>query len=170
MTAVTLPSALLRSFLTTVRLFLRRIPAFIFMIGLTAAGIAEAAGSKKDPIFDEDRIHKVSVFSFMQSLSRGGKSYPVLVTLNVRGPKNLTTFCDNQPKVNEAVLGVLSQDRGKANKKAVLRAIKMPLRKAVNRVLTGKPVRKVVTRAGRTPAEFGPDLMKTKRACKAIHG
>jgi hypothetical protein len=104
----------------------------------------------------------------MHSLSGGGSSYPVLVTLNVKGPKALTEFCDNQPKISEAVLGVLSQDRGKANRKSALRSIKIPLKKAVNRVLVGKPVRKVNTRAGRTPAEFGPDLMKTKRACKAI--
>ena len=84
--------------------------------------------------------------------------------MRVKGPKALASFCDNQPKVNEAVLDVLSQDRGKSGKKAALKSIKSPLRKAVNRVL------KVLARTGRTPVEFGPDLMKTKKACKAIQG
>ena len=94
----------------------------------------------------------------------------MLVTLNVRGPKALAQFCDNQPTVNEAVLSVLSRDRGKLGRGAILNSVKAPLRKAINRVLKGKPVRKVDTRAGRTPAEFGPDLMKTRKACKAIQG
>lgn len=139
---------------------------------MVLAGFAAgaAAAKKTDPIFDENRIHKVSVFSYMQSMSGRGPSRPVLVTFNVKGPQALVEFCDNQPSVNEAVLDVLSRDRGRAGKKAVLKSVKSPLKKAVNKVLTGKPVRKVHTRTGRTPADFGPDLIKTKRACKAVQG
>ena len=141
------------------------------LFGLVAGAHAETTPTKKkDPIFDENRIHKLSVFSYMQSMGGRGPSQPVLVTMRVKGPKALASFCDNQPKVNEAVLDVLSQDRGKSGKKAALKSIKSPLRKAVNRVLKGKPVRKVLARTGRTPVEFGPDLMKTKKACKAIQG
>lgn len=171
MKAVTVVKEFLSSALSGLRALFGMLTLLFAVASLSAGAFAEAPPAKKKaPIFDENRTHKVSVFSFMQSLSGRGASYPVLVTLNVKGPKALTEFCDNQPRVNEAVLGVLSRDRAATDRNAALRSIKAPLRKAVNGVLPGKPVRKVSTRTGRSPAEFGPDLVKTKKACKAIRG
>jgi hypothetical protein len=141
-------------------------------IGLGLAGTAAAAGSepqaRKNPMLDENRRHDLSVFSFMSS-PRG--QTPVLITLNVKGPKALTSFCEFQPKVDEAVLGVMMQaPSDQRDEKKALAAIQGPLRQAINEVLPGKPVRKVLTRSGRTASEFGPDLLRTKDACKAVDG
>lgn len=171
MNMMTRATSFLISVAAGIRAFAGIVVGMTVLCGFAASAAAEAPPpKKKDPIFDENRIHKISVFSYMQSMGGRGPSRPVLVTLKVKGPEALAKFCDNQPSVSEAVLDVLSRDRGKVAKKAALKSVKSPLRRAINKVLKGKPIRKVNARAGRTPAEFGPDLMKTKRACKAIQG
>lgn len=171
MNMMTRATSFLNSVAVGIRAFVGTVVGVVVLCGFVTSVAAEAPPpKKKDPIFDENRIHKISVFSYMQSRGGSGPSRPVLVTLKVKGPEALVKFCDNQPSVSEAVLDVLSRDRGKVAKKAALKSVKSPLRKAINRVLKGKPVRKVDARAGRSPAEFGPDLMKTKRACRAIRG
>ncbi len=78
-------------------------------VALTLIGSAEASDAPKarpNPMLEEDRVHDLSVFSFMSS-PRG--QAPVLITLNVKGPKALTSFCEFEPKVNEAVLNVMMQ-------------------------------------------------------------
>ena len=144
--------------------------AVVSVVFAASAAAETPPPKKKDAIFDENKIHQVSVFSYMQTMGGRGPSQPVLVTLNVKGPEALAEFCDNQSSVNEAVLQILSRDRGRAGKKAVLKSVKKPLQKAVNRVLAGKPVKKIETRSARTPAEFSREMTHTRKACKAIQG
>jgi hypothetical protein len=144
-------------------------------IALSLAGNAAAADSepkaRKNPMLDEDRRHDLSVYSFMNELGDRRGETPVLVTLNVTGPRALTSFCEFQPRVNEAVLGVMMQGAPvRGDEKKMLAAIESPLKLAINDVLPGKPVRKVVTRSARNASEFGPDLLRTEKACKAVGG
>ena len=88
-----------------------------------------------------------------------------------RRPKALTSFCEFLPKVNEAVLGVMMQGSPvKGDERKALTVLQGTLKQAINDVLPGHPVRRVVARAARSASEFGPDLLKTKNACKAIDG
>ena len=136
-----------------------------------AAAAESAPKARKNPMLDENRRHDLSVFSFMNDLGNRRDQAPVLVTLKVKGPKALTSFCEFLPKVNEAVLSVMMQGPPvRGDEKKILAAIEAPLKKAVNDVLPGHPVRRVVTRSAMSVSEFGPDLLKTKNACKAIDG
>ena len=169
-------SSRFRNFLSACRPFAGLLAALAVSCGiaLSLAGTAMAADAptaRKNPMLDEGRQHDLSVFSFMNDLGGRRGEVPVLVTLNVTGPKALTSFCEFLPKVNEAVLGVMMQGAPVGgDEKKVLTALQGTLRQAINDVLPGHPVRKVATRSARTASEFGPDLLKTKNACKAVDG
>ena len=66
---------------------------------------------------------------------------PILVTLNIRGPEGLFTFCEYRPKIFEAVLNIVTDDQvATGARKVVLKDMEPQIMEAVNYSLTGEPV------------------------------
>ena len=165
----------------------RGIAAFLLGMMLMGSAAVDAVASssepvkKIDPLLEEDRIHRLSIFSYMPPLTRGRflkrrKRYiPILITLNITGPKGLHAFCEFRPRINEAVLNVVTDDNGATDelisteqRPADLQDMKDQILKAVNFSLPGAPVSSLDARAGRSPADFGKDMHETNVVCKKL--
>lgn len=153
----------------------RGVTAFLFGILLvgSSAGGAIASGSepvkKVDPLLQEDRVHKLSIFSYMQPLERDGRSVPIMVTLNIIGTKGLQTFCEYRPMIFEAVLNIITDEQVSAgDRRAVLADMKGQMLEAVNYSLPDAPVSSIDVRAGRSATEFGRDIVRTNRVCRKL--
>jgi hypothetical protein len=149
----------------------------VFLFGMMLLGSAaqsvNAADSepvkKIDPLLEEDRVHKLSVFSYMQPLQRGGRAAPVLVTLSIVGPEGLRTFCEYRPMIHEAILNVVTDDQvSTGDRQAVLEDMKVQMLEEVNYSLPGEPISSVDARAGRSASEFGQDIVHTNMICKKL--
>ncbi len=156
---------------------LRRPAAFLtglIIIGGAAidAFAADAEPAKKiDPLLEEDRVHKLSIFSYMQPLKRGQDSVPVLVTLNIKGPKGLRTFCEFRPRIFEDVLRIVTDDQVvTGGRQAVLEDMKVQMLEAVNHSLPDAPVSSIDAKAGRSASEFGKEIVQTNGICKKLDG
>jgi len=155
----------------------RGVAAFLLgtMLVCGAAAKAVASGSepvkKIDPLLEEDRVHKLSIFSYMQPLERRGRPVPILVTLNIKGPQGLRTFCEYRPKILEAVLTIITDDQVMAgDRKALVKDLNDHMLEAVNYALPGAPVSGIAARAGRSASEFGMDIVHTNKICKKLDG
>ena len=144
----------------------------LMLIGGLSAKVTAAEGEpvkKIDPLLEEDRVHKLSVFSYMQPMRRGGRSVPVLVTLNIKGPKGLETFCEYKPMIFEAVLNVITDDHvSTGNRDALLEDMKVEMLEAVNYSLPGQPISSIDARTGRSASEFGRDVSQTIGICRKL--
>lgn len=143
------------------------------MLGCILAANAAAEDAKPakkiDPLLLEDTIHKLSVASFLQSFSRGGRSVPILVTLSIKGPKGLQSFCELRPRISEAVLNVVTDDQViGVNRKNRMSDVRAHLLDAVNEALPDAPVSSIDTKTGRSPSEFGKEMIHTSRTCKKL--
>lgn len=114
---------------------------------------------------EEDKIHALSVYSFIQSLRRRSWPRPVLVTVNVKGRAALEEFCYHQPRILEAVLRVVGWGkprRGGTN------AYREPLLQAISKILPDATVQGLEIRIAWAVASFGPALLETRKICKAL--
>lgn len=126
---------------------------------------------KIDPLLEEDRVHKLAIFSYMQPLERGGRPVPILVTQNIKGPEGLRTFCEYRPMIFEAVLQVITDDEvSTGDRNAVLADMKIQMLEAVNYSLPGEPISSIDARAGRSASEFGKDIHQTNLVCRKLDG
>ena len=145
--------------------------ALVVSDGAVAAGGPSGQGKdakQKDDTLDG--VHDLSLFSFLQSYGpRGRESYPVLVTLCVKGRDGAEYFCYSQPRLRDAVLGVFSFGRGVRDAKHNLDRYKPKLYRAVSRVVPRKALNGFVLRAGQSAAEFTPDINVTRSVCRALN-
>ena len=146
----------------------------MLVAGSTIGAIAaegEPPKKKIDPLLDENTVHKLSVFSYMQPLERNMESQPILVTLSIKGPKGLSAFCEFRPTVHEAVLNIVTSDQlAVENGKIAVNSIQAQILEAVNEALPGEPVSSVGTRLGRAASDFGKDIVQTRRICIKLDG
>ena len=160
----------------------RGIAAFLLGMMLTGSAAVDAVASnsepvkKIDPLLEENRIHRLSIFSYMPHLTRGRfsnrrKRYvPILITLKITGPKGLHAFCEFRPMINEAVLNVVTDEQiATEQRPADLQDMKDQILEAVNYSLPGAPVSSLDARAGRSPSEFGKDIHQTNVVCKKLN-
>jgi hypothetical protein len=155
--------------------FNRGVAAFLLGILLLGGPAVDAIAAnsepvkKIDPLLEEDRVHRLSIFSYMQPLKRGGRSVPIRVTLKIIGPKGLYAFCEYRPRIFEAVLNVITEDRVTTeDRKTILNDMKVQMLDAVNYSLPGAPVSGIDARAGRSASEFGQEIVQTNRICKKL--
>ena len=142
-----------------------------FINGAATSSIATDGESEKkiDPILEEDRVHKLSIFSYMQPPKRRGRSIPILVTLNIIGPKGLRTFCEYRPMIFEAVLNVTTdQQASTGDSGSLLADMEAQILEEVNYSLPGEPISSVDTRSGRSASEFGQDIVQTNGICRKL--
>jgi hypothetical protein len=136
--------------------------------------IAAAEGEpvkKIDPLLEEDRVHKLSIFSYMQPLQKGGRAVPVLITLNIKGPEGLGTFCEYRPMIFEAALQIITDDHvATSERQTLIRDLEEQILESVNYSLPGTPVSRVNVRAGRSASEFGQDIIQTNLICRKLDG
>jgi hypothetical protein len=148
-----------------------------FLSGLVLIGGASTAALAADsepvkkipPLLEEDRIHKLAIFSYMRPPRGRGRSIPILVTLNIRGPEGLQTFCEYRPMIFEAVLIVTTEEPvSTGDRKSLLADMKSHILEAVNYSLPGEPISSVEARAGRSTSEFSQDIVQTRGVCRQL--
>jgi len=144
---------------------------FILIGGaVTNAFAADDEPVKKiDPLLEEDRVHKLSIFSYMQPPKGRGRSIPILVTLNIIGPKGLRTFCEFRPMIFEAVLNVTTdQYTSTGDSRTMLEDMTAQILEEVNYSLPGEPISSVEARTGRSASEFGKNIAQTNGICRKL--
>ena len=161
----------------------RGLAAFLLGMMLVGSAAYDAVASssepvkKIDPLLEEDRIHSLSVFSYMPPITRGRfsnrrkRSIPILITLKIMGPKGLLAFCEFRPMINEAILNVVTDEPVTTEKRPTdLQDMKGQILEAVNHSLAGAPVSSLDARVGRSPSEFSQEMHQTNIACKKLDG
>tara|TARA_R110000787_G_scaffold125280_8_gene236432 strand:- start:189 stop:662 length:474 start_codon:yes stop_codon:yes gene_type:complete len=139
--------------------------------GAYASDDEAAAAAKAAAEALENDAHRLSVFSYIQDWRGRNVALPVLVTMQVKGQKALSRFCDNVPLVEDAVLRtLLSGTRLSRRNGARLVSMREPLKMAVAEIFPPEALQGIEMRAGRQPADFASDLQKTTAACGAKKG
>jgi hypothetical protein len=142
---------------------------FLFTISVASAEVTKDPEQVLLEETEEDKIHILSVYNFLHSSRRLRTPRPVLVTVTVKGKVALEEFCEHRPRILESVLrvyGWAEPQGGLAKSSSANKRDRLLI--SISNILPEEAVQDMEVRMASDVKEFGPALLKTRYACKAL--